>query len=944
MEVGDKVRSKLYSEKGIGTILGFNKLFGTKYAIVLFQDKKITTDTDDLVLINDPVYALQKGNTATPARFWTKNSLIRIRENISENKIATSANYKIKPLPHQLLAVDFVMNRFQPRSLIADEVGLGKTIEAILIYEEYKLRDIVNKAIIIVPSGLVLQWHEELANKFNENFVIYNKDYIRNLKQSYGEQTNVWKLHDKIIVSIDSVKPLKVTDDLSKEEKERREWHNKHIFEDLSKAGFDIAIFDEAHKLSKYGTGEETARFKLGEKLSQSIPILLLLTATPHQGKEHLFLNLLRLIDPVLFATKESLKPDIVNEVTVRNKKRAAVDFDNNRLFKHRITSIIEIERTEAENEDEIKLYELVTKYTSRYYNYAQKTNNQILILLVMLYQRIVSSSSFALLETMKRRKEFLLNSTVQRDEDFEDEDIDVILYNTTYSDKRYAEEEKEFLDRCIELAQRLTATYKDAKFRKLIDVIDEIKKRENDPTTKVIIFTKFRATQNAIIEFLGKYGYKCSFINGSLSREERMSQVEDFKQDHQIMVSTDAGGEGLNLQFCHCVINFDLPWNPSRLEQRIGRIDRIGQKHNCLVFNFHLTDTIEDRVRNVLEAKLKNIKEQFGEDKYTDILSVLEDEFSFDKIYLDAVKKKNKQKKKLDKVSDKMYKKAKQILEKDELLVPFSKFDKDPTKLVNTELNYLIKNLVFKYLYSNNIEINQYKEHKDFYYFTNPFQESPEEPNKYRNVTFFNKSLEKMDTAELVNLDHKLVKNISSKLDNDLSIGRVSAIEADINKFQSIKGFWFVFKLFISNNVNKTSTNVINVFMEDKDFHNTRISRYLNKNILKNTKYIQNFQTDKDIYQVYNTAYQEAEKQANDIFTAKKITWYEEIERDEKKFKDYWQFKENSFSKIKIDNIRESKLNNLEQEKSQKREQFKLQKNIVPELELYQVAYVEFI
>ena len=418
MQTGDKVTSKLYTDKGSATILGFTELFGETYVELLFKNgETVSTSENDIVFEDTLLTRLQNSSLETPSAFLSRNMALRLQTNISENRIITSTNYKIQPLPHQLLAVHFVMDRFQPRSLIADEVGLGKTIEAILLYEEYRLRNVVKKVLIVVPSGLVLQWQEELLSKFNEQFIFYSKEYIRALKQSYGEETNIWTIHDKIIVSIDSIKPQKIHAYLDQREIERREWHNHHIFEDLAAAEFDMVIFDEAHKLSKRGDGHESARYKAAQKLSEAIPVLLLLTATPHQGDEDMFINLMRLVDPVLFADKKNLSPTLVQEVTVRNKKRAVVDFSGNRIFKHRITSLIAIYRTPKKNLNELELYEYVTEYTRKYYNLAKRTNNQFLILLMILYQRILSSSSFAILQTMKRRKAYLENDEKQIEE-----------------------------------------------------------------------------------------------------------------------------------------------------------------------------------------------------------------------------------------------------------------------------------------------------------------------------------------------------------------------------------------------------------------------------------------------------------------------------------------------------------------------------------------------
>ncbi len=951
MKIGDKIKSRLYENKGIGTIIGFSELFGEHYTEILFKDgSSVSIKTDDLVVEEDSIALLQNARLDDPSIFFARHMQLRLQANISENTVVTSTNYRIQPLPHQLLTVNFVMNRFQPRSLIADEVGLGKTIEAILVYQEFKLRGIAKKILIAVPSGLVLQWHEELVDKFNEKFVIYTKDYVRVLKQSYGEEINVWKLHDSIIASIDSIKPLKTDESLDKEELKRRKWHNKHIFEDISDAGFDIVIIDEAHKLSKHGDGHESARFKLGEKLSESIPVLLLLTATPHQGDEHLFLNLLRLIDPILFTSLKSLTPALVQEVAVRNKKRAVVDFDGNRIFKHRITSLIEINRTRTDNKEEIELYEFVTEYTSKYYNLAKRNNNQLLMLLVMLYQRITSSSSFALLDAMKKRKAFLEDETQDTEQlnnissDEEDLEIDELLKKTVFTNKEGNEIEKSFVASCISLAEKISTSYKDIKFRQLINIIEEVKNREQQPDLKCLIFTEFRATQDALIHFLSKFGYSCSLINGSLSREERVEQVELFRTSNQILVSTDAGGEGINLQFCYFMINYDLPWNPSRLEQRIGRIDRIGQTHDALIFNFHLTDTIEDRVRKILEVKLEKIKKQFGDDKYADVITLLQEEFSFDRIYFDAIRIKEVENKQLNQMADQIYKRAKDILDRDELLLPFSQLTEDPQNLVNNDLNSILKHLVMNYLSFKKVEVKWYKDEGAYCYFTNPFQADEDDPATYRNVTFENLSSTKKGNIEFVNIEHPIVTNINTDLEKNSHLGTVSALQIKINKFQTINGYWFVYKLSTSNQIDKHKTSLVTIYMEDEEFYNNRISNYLEKNIVDDVRIVQNYRCQHDLQNCSKTALKYADEKANEIFTALKLTWLNEINQYEQKYEDYLRFKKNAFTKIQIDNIRESKLRSLEKDRQEQLDKSKLQRNIVPKMELYQLAYVEFI
>ena len=951
MQIGQKVKSKLYENKGVGTIIGFNELFDETYVDILFNDgTRVSTSKDDLITEDDLLSRLTLSNIDSPEAFIARNMILRLDANISENKVITSANYKIQPLPHQILTVHFIMNRFQPRSIIADEVGLGKTIEAILLYQEYKLRKIVKRILIVVPSGLITQWHEELLSKFNEQFVIYNREFVKTLKQSYGKQTNVWTLHDKIIVSLDSIKPLKVTSIYGPEEQQRREWHNQHIFRDLAAADFDMVVFDEAHKLSKRGDGSESARFKLGERLSHSIPVFLLLTATPHQGDEDMFINLLRLVDPVMFTDKKALTPELVREVTVRNKKRAVVDFNGQRIFKHRITSIIEIHRTEEKNHDELELYSFVTEYTSKYYNLAKRKNNQIMILLMILYQRILSSSSFAILATMKRRKAFLeqdkkeienLEKALDEAEEIPDEDI---LHKHIAVSKEDLEAEKNFVDQCIELTQKLTLTHADTKFSRLLDIIEEIKKRENRIDMKFIVFTEFRATQGAIIEYLNKFGYSCAFIHGSLSRELRVEQVERFRGESQILVSTDAGGEGINLQFCHCMINFDLPWNPARLEQRIGRIDRIGQEHNALIFNFHLTNTVEDRVRKTLEEKLERIKEQFGEDKYADVISLLQDEFSFDQVYIDAIRLKEKDRQKLDEMGEEIYRRAKRLLEKDELLLPFTNFDEDASQYLNTEVNQIIELLVLNFLKFKEIEVNWYKDESQLCYFANPFHKQDIGPATYRNVTFDNVSSYQSEKIEFINLEHPFVLILRKRMAHKTSFGSVSALKLNLSKFFGVSGVWFIFRLLIQNNVDKEKIVLVSIFMEDEDLCNRRISAYLENAMINDAMIVQNFSCDLPLENYAEAALKEAKQKAGDIFTATKLTWMEEIMTYEKRAEEYYRFKENATQSIQVENIRASKSRSLEAERRNELKKFKLKKNIVPKLELYQVAFLEFV
>ncbi|NLA25838.1 MAG: DEAD/DEAH box helicase family protein, partial [Firmicutes bacterium] len=553
------------------------------------------------------------------------------------------------------------------------------------------------RALIIAPSGLCMQWQEELKLKFFEDFSIYDRETVLSLKKLHGGESNVWTVTDRIITSIDFIKPKRIAGGLSERAFRQRQWHNKHVFEAAVRSGFDVVIIDEAHKLTKDVSGEETARYKVGEAFAEAVPVLLLLTATPHQGETAKFRNLLHLIDPFLFYSEGDVTPENVKKVTVRHNKRAVVDLQGRRIFKQRLTSLYLIERNAPENRIELELYDAVTGYVSDFYNLAYQQNDRTMMFLLLIYQRMVSSSSRAIFVSLSRRLESLLAREQQlsgdRDGLTEDEEGSLSYLEDLAAEeqlnrleqhalggrdkRRIGDLEKEIrqLERCVDLARRATLGRNDAKFLKLLETIDEFKVRESDPRLKFIIFTEFVETQSYLNECLQFLGYSTALINGGMSAREKLRQKKLFQNEAQFLISTDAGGEGINLQFCRVMINYDLPWNPMRLEQRIGRIDRIGQEHDVKVVNFQLAGTVEQYVREVVEQKLLTIKREFqdGEDKLADILSTLQDEFSFENIYIDAVLKRKEEAAELETVAQEIYRRAREIIKQGQLLIPFT-------------------------------------------------------------------------------------------------------------------------------------------------------------------------------------------------------------------------------------------------------------------------------
>ncbi len=290
MKIGDQVTSPIYAEKKLGKIVEIQSMNGMKYIEIYFPQSKevLTLEEKDVQRIASPTERIKGRQFDHPLLFQLRILAEKIDSLIYQDKIIVANNFNIIPLPHQVLTINHVLEQFKPRCLIADEVGLGKTIEAALIFEELKMRKIVDRVLIITPSNLTTQWKDELKTKFNEDFVIMDRNSFMGLKEIHGEN-NVWKEYNQVITSIDFVKPRFLNDLLSDKMNKLREWHNTYVSTDCIESQWDLVIIDEAHNLSKSSDGSETLRYKLGKAISDSTPILLLLTATPHQGDSERF-------------------------------------------------------------------------------------------------------------------------------------------------------------------------------------------------------------------------------------------------------------------------------------------------------------------------------------------------------------------------------------------------------------------------------------------------------------------------------------------------------------------------------------------------------------------------------------------------------------------------------------------------------------------------------
>jgi superfamily II DNA or RNA helicase len=561
--------------------------------------------------------------------------LSKIKNETSEG-ILSKLSSGIIPLPHQLHVLNRALSNNNVRYILADEVGLGKTIEAGLIIKELKTRGIIKRILIVCPTGLVTQWSLEMQDKFNEKFhVILPEDYDTIRKITGNE--DVYGQFDQVISPMDSIKPLERR--VGWTEEKIAEYNEERIYSIIN-SGWDLVVIDEAHRVA--GSSGEVARYKLGKLLAAASPYLLLLTATPHNGKTEPFLRLIRLVDEKAFPNINAIVKEQVAPYVIRTEKREAIDNNGNKLFKNRTTRAIELHWDERHSMQR-RLYEMVSDYVSKNYNKAMRNRgkNMWFVFLLIMMQRLVTSSTSAVRESMERRVKILEEQAFKyqsmSEEEFAEMELEENMEDAIAAISLDIKEEIAQLNDIIAVAKQAEFQYLDVKVEPLLEIIDDL--FAEDRQRKVIIFTEFVATQSYLVKLLKDRGYSTSILNGSMSIEERNAVLQEFKTETDILISTDAGGEGLNLQFSNCIINYDLPWNPMKIEQRIGRVDRIGQQRDVIVYNFILADTVENRVKAVLEEKLSVILKEIGIDKYSDVLDSETAELNFTDAYMKSIR-----------------------------------------------------------------------------------------------------------------------------------------------------------------------------------------------------------------------------------------------------------------------------------------------------------------
>jgi len=545
---------------------------------------------------------------------------------------------KIDPLPFQIEGVyGYILKLPRIRFLIADDPGAGKTIMAGLIMKELKLRGVVNRILIVVPGHLKDQWRRELKEKFQEPITVIDRGL---LDAHYAE--NPWRRESQVITSIDFAK-------------------REEVLPSLGSVEWDLIIVDEAHKMAAYRYGDKlskTKRYRLGEVLSKTTEHLLFLTATPHKGNPENYRLFLDLLVPGFFATQKLIDESIENKdnpLFIRRMKEDLKDFEGKPIFTNRYPKTIKFRLSEEEK----KLYNELSKYVISQYNKAlrrDKKRNVAFALLIL--QRRMASSTYALLRSLERRKDKLENLLkepellkevpayidIEEVDDYEEEKRweQEKRWETLSIAENRGELEKEIniLKDLIEKAKEILREESEVKLTELKRAIEEgFKKiRGMHGNEKILIFTESKDTLEYLVKRIKSWGYSVNFIHGGMRLEERVDAEKVFQHEKQIMVATEAAGEGINLQFCHLMINYDIPWNPNRLEQRMGRVHRYGQQKDVYVFNLVAEDTREGQVLAKLFDKLEEIRKAVGSDKVFDVIGDTFYEKNLYQLILEAV------------------------------------------------------------------------------------------------------------------------------------------------------------------------------------------------------------------------------------------------------------------------------------------------------------------
>lgn len=587
-------QSRFQTSLGLGRVMALRTIGGRQQILTDFSAKGLRAwiPWETLRFAKGPAFRFRhgdKGGERAAERFRLRNLAYALT--LWNENTGSLSRFDIDPLPHQIHLVHHILSSGNLNWLIADDVGLGKTIEAGLLIAALRQRRAAKRILLVLPAGLTRQWQDDLKLKFGlRDFLIYGTDF-----QIFDNAH--WKLYDHVIASMDKLKG------------------ENHLERILAAEPWDLIIFDEAHRLTRRQWGRKyvrSDRYRLAEALRERSPNLVLLTATPHQGRVEQFTALLELLRPETKEELANLEVDsrVLSRMVFRNRKSDVTDMEGNFVFHGQTSKMIQIENSSELRELERQLHHY---FTAGYIAATRKGGKRgwAIGFVMTVYRKLAASSIITLRKALVRR--------IARLESLKTSDV----AEEAELDERYAGEweeaqpspREEFFAGEIERLKTLVdecsaaAQHDDKMYAFLEKVIAPI--LQNDPTERVLIFSEYRGTQDYIVEELSKrYGAgNVGIVNGSMDVNERLRSIAIFEENGQFLVSTEAGGEGINLhRRCHVLVNFDLPWNPMRLAQRIGRLYRYGQTKHVLAFNLQGLRSADEMIVAKMYERLEQV------------------------------------------------------------------------------------------------------------------------------------------------------------------------------------------------------------------------------------------------------------------------------------------------------------------------------------------------
>jgi superfamily II DNA or RNA helicase len=544
-----------------------------------------------------------------------------------QGQLLSISNSLVRLEPYQLACVNWVMQKLRQRALIADDVGLGKTIEGGLILKELTARNRADRVLFVVPAHLQKKWIRDMDRFFDISLIPGDRQWVEGERRRLGEAANIWDQdQQRMIASMAFLRQDEFQDE-------------------LEDAFWDVVIVDEAHKAAKRGESpSKTSR--MVERVAENSDTLLLLSATPHDGKGEAFRSLVEYIDPFLVTEDQELSQEAVDRVMIRRGKQTIYDENGERIFPNRDVKTIQVERTHEERQ----FYQAVTEYVKHVYNRSEQLNEPAVGFAMALMQKRLVSSIGAIKATLSRRLANLVDEqstetslseearAYLEGEDLEEEDKEqaeeeLVSLTVTESDAQL-EEEIETLRDLVSLAEGIPVDSKAQKVRRYIQQL-----LEEQPNEKVLLFTEYRDSLDYILDLVKDepWADEILVIHGDVDKEDRARIEDEFNYGQsRLLFATDAASEGIDLQEnCHILLNLELPWVPTTLEQRIGRLHRYGQDKEVKVWNFTFEGTREGEIFETLQNKVENIRGKLG--NTADVLGMLDD-INIDSVIMESI------------------------------------------------------------------------------------------------------------------------------------------------------------------------------------------------------------------------------------------------------------------------------------------------------------------